>query len=455
MEYITEQEKRPQILVVDDLPQNLKLITEILSLGGYQVRPATSGELALRSLAIELPDLILLDINMPEMNGYELCRRIKELDRSRRIPIIFISALDDVNDKVKGFESGGVDYITKPFEPAEVLARVASHLSLCQLRQQLEEKNQLLQQEIGERRRVERDLREATEKYKTVFEANGSAMAILNPDTGIKMVNEAFCILSNYSREELEEVMQLKSLMNDSDRQRIDEYQMLMQGTPHAVPRNIDFCIIDRAGQSKEILMNLTLIPGTQTSVASIIDISERKQAEEQLKFLSHHDQLTGLYNRTFLTQEIKRLKRKNTLGIIVCDVDGLKMVNDTMGHEAGDELLRVVALLLKDSFRQGDTVARIGGDEFLIIMPESDPAAVIDASQRINRAVADYNRQKPAVPLMLSIGFAVSNEQNTDFTTLFKEADRHMYEEKLRNREEVHIIMENTFKHLKKAAEK
>ncbi|MEN6351532.1 MAG: diguanylate cyclase [Syntrophomonas sp.] len=454
MEYITEQEKRHQILVVDDLPQNLKLITEILGLGGYQVRPATSGELALRSLAIELPDLILLDINMPEMNGYELCRRIKEDERSRRVPIIFISALDDVKDKVKGFEIGGVDYITKPFEPAEVLARVASHLSLCQLRQQLEEKNELLQQEIFERRRVERDLREATEKYQTVFEANGSAMAILYPDTGIKMVNEAFCMLSHYSREELEGILQLKSLMDDSDRQRLNEYQLLMQLAPHEIPRNIEFCIIDRFGQTKEILMNLTIIPGTQTSVASIIDISERKRAEEQLKFLSQHDQLTGLYNRTFLTQEIKRLKRKNTLGIIVCDVDGLKTVNDTMGHEAGDELLRVVALLLKDSFRHGDTVARIGGDEFLIVMPESDLAAVMDASQRINRAVADYNRQKPAVPLMLSIGFAVSNEQNTDFTTLFKEADRHMYEEKLRNREEVHIIMENTFKHFKNAAE-
>lgn len=443
MDYSIEREKRSQILVVDDLPQNLKLISEILNRSGYQVRPATSGELALRSLAIELPDLILLDINMPDINGYELCRRIKQDERCRRVPIIFISALDDVKDKVRGFELGGVDYITKPFEPAEVLARVASHLSLCRLQQQLEEKNRLLHQEIEERRRVEKDLKEATEKYKTVFEANGAAMAIISAENFIELVNEAFCLLSLYSREEIEEVMQLKDLMNDGDGQRLDKFQMLLQIAPHAVPRHIELCIIDRLGQTKEVLMNLTLIPGTQSTVASIIDISERKRAEEQLKFLSHHDQLTGLYNRTFLNQEIQRLKRKNITGIIVCDVDGLKMVNDTMGHKAGDELLKAVARLLRDSFRQGDTVARIGGDEFLIIMPESDQAAVEDAGRRIRQAVAEYNRQNQGVPLMLSIGFAVSNEQRNTFTDLFKEADRRMYEEKLHHREEIHKKMQ------------
>lgn len=452
MDYLIEREKRPQILVVDDLPQNLKLVTEILNQSGYQVRPATSGELALRSLAIELPDLILLDINMPDINGYDLCRQIKEDERCRRVPIIFISALDDVKDKVRGFELGGVDYITKPFEPAEVLARVALHLSLRKLQQQLEEKNRQLNQEIEERRRVEKDLKEAIEKYKTVFEANGSAMAILSPDAVIELVNEAFCRLSLYSREEIEQVLQLKDMMNDSDGQRLDEYQMLLHIAPHAVARHIELCIVDRIGQNKEVLMNLTLIPGTQNIVASIIDISERKRAEEQLKFLSHHDQLTGLYNRTYLNQEIKRLQRKNIMGMIVCDVDGLKMVNDTMGHKTGDELLKAVARLLRDSFRQGDTVARIGGDEFLIIMPESDPAAVEDAGRRIRQAVAGFNRQNQGVPLMLSIGFAVSNEHMNTFTDLFKEADRRMYEEKLNHREEVHKKMQEAFGQLSQA---
>lgn len=446
MNVLKEEAKASQILVVDDLPQNLKLITEILGQSGFQVRPATSGELALRSISIELPDLILLDINMPDMNGYELCRKIKENEQSRQVPVIFLSALDDVNDKLGGFEAGGVDYITKPFHPAELLARVTSHLSLCRLQIQMEENNRLLQLEIIERRRVEKDLREATEKYKTVFEANGSAMVIISRDTSINLVNEAFCIMTDYPREILEGKMQLRSLMSDNDLIRLDEYQLLMQVAPHAVPRNIELCMVDRWGKIKEVLMNLTLIPGTQTSVASIIDISERKRAEEQLKFLSQHDQLTGLYNRTFLNQEIKRLQRKKSIGIIVCDVDGLKMVNDNLGHEAGDEVLRVVAQLLKDSFRQGDTVARIGGDEFLIILPEGDGTAVQEAGQRINQAVAGYNLEKPAVPLMLSIGFAVSNQEKTSFTDLFKEADQNMYEEKLRHREEVHKKMRKAF---------
>lgn len=149
-----------RILVVDDVPTNLKLVMDILTGSGYQVSPAASGTMALRSVAVEAPDLILLDVIMPEMDGYEVCRRLKADEQSRSIPVIFLSALDETADKVKGFEAGGVDYITKPFQPMEMLKRIETHLALRRLQQQMEGQNRQLRQEIAERERVERLLKE-------------------------------------------------------------------------------------------------------------------------------------------------------------------------------------------------------------------------------------------------------------------------------------------------------
>jgi signal transduction histidine kinase len=138
------------ILIVDDTPDNLRLLAGMLTEQGYKVRPAPSGEWALTSIQKELPDVILLDIIMPEMDGYEVCRRLKADERTRDIPVIFISALDEVVDKVTAFSMGGVDYITKPFQLEEVLARVRTHLDLQDMRRKLQGKNEQLQQQNAE-----------------------------------------------------------------------------------------------------------------------------------------------------------------------------------------------------------------------------------------------------------------------------------------------------------------
>lgn len=133
-----QEQEIVEILIVDDTPANLKLLAEILGKYGYVVRSASNGRLALRTVAVRKPDLILLDINMPDMDGYEVCQQLKASDSSRAIPVIFISANSEVTDKVKGFAVGGVDYITKPFQHEEVLARVRTHIELRHLQVSLE-----------------------------------------------------------------------------------------------------------------------------------------------------------------------------------------------------------------------------------------------------------------------------------------------------------------------------
>ena len=147
------------ILVIDDTPDNLRLLSTMLTEQGYKVRKALSGQMALRSAQTVLPDLVLLDINMPEMNGYEVCTQLKADEQTRDVPVIFISALDDVWDKVKAFSVGGVDYISKPFQREEVLARVENQLRLRSLTLQLVEQNTRLQQEICDRIKAEESMR--------------------------------------------------------------------------------------------------------------------------------------------------------------------------------------------------------------------------------------------------------------------------------------------------------
>ncbi len=169
-------------------------------------------------------------------------------------------------------------------------------------------------------------------------------------------------------------------------------------------------------------------------AIESIRDITERKRTEEQLKYLGLHDPLTGLYNRTFFEEGLRRTGdgRFDPVGIIVCDLDGLKFVNDTLGHDTGDLLLAASANVIKSAFRKSDIVARIGGDEFAILLSQSDEKIVEEACDRIRHAIDKYNAASPEIPLSISIGFSVKSETSESMSDLFKEADNSMYREKL-----------------------
>ncbi len=257
------QELTPaEILVVDDSPTNLKLLTAILTERGYRVRPAAGGHLALKSAAFRLPDLILLDVKMPDMDGYEVCRALKADEKSRSIPVIFISALDEVADKVNGFRAGGVDYITRPFESMEVLARVETHLALWRLQKQLEAQNIQLQQEITvrkqgeeelrnhkahleelvdertaelrkinedlqreiiERKQVEEALKFSEARYRAIVEDQTELICRSLPDGTITFVNDAYC---HYFGKKCEELVgqSFMPLIPDEDHEKLREH---------------------------------------------------------------------------------------------------------------------------------------------------------------------------------------------------------------------------------------
>ncbi|ACV64646.1 diguanylate cyclase and metal dependent phosphohydrolase [Desulfofarcimen acetoxidans DSM 771] len=176
------------------------------------------------------------------------------------------------------------------------------------------------------------------------------------------------------------------------------------------------------------------VISGEEEVLMIVREITKRKEMEQRLRYLSLHDSLTGLYNRTYFEQEMKRLsdKKHAPVGIIICDVDGLKLINDTLGHDRGDILIVNAANVLRSSFRSKDVIARIGGDEFAILLPNSSAPAVEKAYRRIHHSVNKYNKENPLIMLNISVGYAVSTEESSDLNQIFKEADDKMYQIKL-----------------------
>jgi diguanylate cyclase (GGDEF)-like protein/PAS domain S-box-containing protein len=185
----------------------------------------------------------------------------------------------------------------------------------------------------------------------------------------------------------------------------------------------------------------------TQRAVGIATDITDLKLGEEKLRYLSLHDPLTGLYNRIYFEEEISRIEktRYGTVGILACDVDGLKLVNDTLGHDQGDRLLAAAAKVIRSSFREGDLAARIGGDEFAVVLPDTTESAVENACQRIQQAVDAYNTITPELPLSISVGFAIRNGSHKNLKDVFKEADNHMYRKKLYRTQSVRSTIVST----------
>ena len=329
--------KKPlaNILVIDDTPENLHLLAAMLTEQGYKVRSVTKGSAGLRGAAAAPPDLILLDINMPEMNGYEVCQQLKESDRTRDIPVIFISAMNDVLDKVKAFSVGGVDFITKPFQVQEVLARVENHLTIRNLRSSLQEQNARLQQEIYERKQAE-------EKFAKAFRSSPSPIAIATLSEGQFIeVNNSFLRMSGYSLEEIightaaELQLWISSQKYDSTIAKLLEIGSL---------QNYEMEFRTKSGEVRIVLLSAELIDlsGTQCVLNIINDITERKRLENEFISLVSHElrtPLTSLIGSLDLlsTGQLGTLtaKGQKVLNIALTNTERLnRLVNDILDLE-------------------------------------------------------------------------------------------------------------------------
>ena len=281
------------ILIVDDEIPNLRLLTELLEKEGYRVRPAERAQTTLDSALAKPPGLILLDVRMPVMDGFVLCRRLKQDKRTKHVPVIFVSALQDTEARIQGFQAGGVDFISKPFQEQEILARVKTHLNLRQMQARLEHQNTQLQQvnvkmnwEIQERKQAEEALRDSEERFRSVFEDSGVGMVIVDRNGRYQEVNHAMSKVLGYTRQELSSMgVQDTSVPVELD-QDSDIVRQIWNGEINHL--NLEKRYLHKDGHVVWGNITLSSICDAEGKVLFIVgqiqDITERKQAEEALR---------------------------------------------------------------------------------------------------------------------------------------------------------------------------
>ncbi|MTI81661.1 MAG: diguanylate cyclase [Firmicutes bacterium] len=284
---------------------------------------------------------------------------------------------------------------------------------------------------LGMLEKANSKMRESEERYRTIFENTGTAIAIIENNGVVSLVNTEAEKMLYYSKIDLEGRFWSEFIVEE-DLEKCNKYSYMRKINSGPVLNNFECRIINKQGEIIDTLVTISVIPGTKRILVSLVDITERKQVERKLEYLSLHDSLTGLYNRTFFQQEMQRLKGcHNSLGVILCDLNGLKLVNDTLGHDKGDLLLKEAADIINECSRSSDIVARIGGDEFVVLLSNCDEKLVENTCNRIGEAIKSYNVKNSELHLSISIGFAVSG-QESNIDDLFKEADNNMYREKL-----------------------
>lgn len=315
--------KNCSVLIVDDNIDNLQMLADVVGRCGCQSILAVDGEQALECLTVAKPDLIILDIMMPKMDGYEVCSRLKQEMALKDIPVIFLTARSEIEDIVKGFEVGGVDYISKPFNIVELKARIRNHLVLKKCHDEIK--------------------------------------------------------ITNAELREANKVIEMKN--------------------------------------------------------------SQLKQVLEQLELTAKTDMLTGLYNRRHMIDEIEKevakfSRHNKNFSLLIADIDFFKKVNDSYGHNCGDYVLKLVAETLRTSIRKMDTVARWGGEEFLMLLPETgvDGAELLAERIRKNVEKQAIHYHDAVFPITITLGLAVFSSKDK-IDEVIKRADNALYDGKAKGR--------------------
>lgn len=278
-------------------------------------------------------------------------------------------------------------------------------------------------------------MRISEDKYMKAFNSSSELVAITTVEDGRYVeVNEAMHTIFGFTREEVIGRTSLELGIRRSEDERTEFAQIMLA---HGKVRNLEVEHYTKDGEKKPGLLSAELIEfnGERCIISTIRDITELKEAEKELRYMGSHDALTGLYNRAYFEREMNLLKQGNILPVafIICDVDGLKLVNDTMGHVAGDRLLKRAAKVLEQATRGEYVTARIGGDEFAVLLAGISYSQVEEVCHRIRTAAENYNQSAENVLLSMSVGFALSEQAGpVNILGLFKEADNNMYREKL-----------------------
>ncbi len=485
-----------QILIVDDIPANLDLLCKSLKKADYRIITAQNGQQALEVAEKVLPDLILLDINMPDIDGYEVCRRLKEKPFTHSIPVIMVTGFIEKRNIELAFNAGAIDYITKPINRCELLTRIRHHLDLHWFSRLLQEKINLLSKEIEKRQQAEAECRRINQQLEKQVEVRTAEL--LNANNQLKQEIESKQELAQALFKEKElALVTLESIdegvittnvwgqieylnpmaeqltgwtleqskgnplptiyqiFNGETKQRVENPVEIVRRTGKVLKQENNIILISADGQEYAIKYSASPIYDRQQKMMGMVivfeDITQSQRKVHQLQWDATHDHLTGLFNRSAfedaVQEAIENAPYNNHHVICFLDLDQFKAVNDTYGHAAGDEVLRQISKLIQKQVRSSDILARLGGDEFALLLHHCPLSKGQEIAENIRQIIHNFcfSYQNHTFSLSVSIGLSPIDANATHLESVIHRADTACYAAKANHRNCVAVYSQQT----------
>ena len=449
-----------RILVVDDIPANVKLLEARLLAEYFDVLTAGDGYQALAICERNQVDLVLLDIMMPGMDGFEVCERLKANPKTSHIPVVMVTALDQSADRVRGLKAGADDFLTKPVNDLQLISRVKSLLRLKTLSDELR-----IRAETAQTMGIDELLRtgegrgdESGQVLLVDGRANSQERIIkaLKPIADVSAISDPQAALFEASETPFELVI-VNANFDNYDPLRLCSQLRSLERT-----RFLPILIITEQGDDDMVIRALEL--GVNDYIVRPVDPNElvarsltqmrRKRYNDRLRAsvkqtieLAVTDPLTGLSNRRYLDNHLSTLfnrsmARGRPLSVLITDIDRFKQVNDTYGHDAGDDVLREFARRIRSTVRGADLACRYGGEEFVVVMPDTSPEVAAAVAERLRSVVetVPFLLKSTGQELNVTASFGISSRISSILTPgqLMKQADLALYEAKTGGRNRV-----------------
>lgn len=449
-----------RILVVDDVPANVKLLEAKLTAEYFEVITADNGRTALALAGSDEPDVILLDVMMPELDGFEVCRQLKANVNTAHIPVVMVTALDQPSDRVEGLRAGADDFLTKPVNDLALFARVRS---LARLKLTLDE--------LRMRQKTVSDMGIVTDPKSFIDEGEVSGRILLIEDRSQSVSRiqstlgdtndliveaDAEAALNIGMAESFDLTIISLNLQNQDGLRVVSQLRSFSQTRDGLVLVLVEEHQIEQLARALDMGVNDYLIRPLDRNelVARVQTQLKRKRYSDRLRQnlelgleMAITDQLTGLYNRRYMESHLKTqihhsLQNGKSVSFLIIDVDYFKAINDTHGHDVGDLVLKQFSQRLSANVRGLDLACRYGGEEFVVVMPDTDVAFAYSIAERLRQEIADgpFDVMPGKDPLKLTISIGVTSSQGKDDTVdaLLKRADQALYRAKNEGRNRV-----------------